>query len=157
MSNNKPKIIKNIVFALLIITLFAYGIYNSRILIAGPQIEILEPQNGSTIENSPLIRVTGTVENIAFIKLNDRQINVDENSYFDEPVLLYPGYNIIKVSAEDKFQRTVDKQVEVIYREEDSIDLMKDFLEENENISTSTATTTQLINTFEATSSLEEI
>ena len=123
--------------------------YNSRIFIAGPQIDILRPQNGETITESPLIRVQGEARNIAFMELNNKQIDTNEESKFNEPVLLYPGYNVITIFAKDKFGRTVEKQIELVYKGEDSNNnIIENILE--------TATTSLETSTSSPVDSLEE-
>jgi hypothetical protein len=108
--------ILKIVLALVFIGgIAAYSIFNSRIFIAGPEITISEPQNGSLIEGNPLIQVSGSAKNISKISINDRKIYTDENSYFQESVLLNPGYNIIQIKAEDKFGREEIDKLEVVY------------------------------------------
>ena len=122
--------------------MISYAIYNSRILIAGPQINISEPQNGTTITESPLIRVKGTAQNIAFIDINDRMINVDENALFDEPILLYPGYNIIKISAKDKFDREIEEFLEIIYlSDNESLEIPLDAIDNFDSIIEATSST----------------
>lgn len=100
---------------LFVFGLIGYSLFNSRIFIAGPQITIQEPQNGALIEEKPLIEVSGLAENIAYLRLNGRQIYTDENSFFEEALLLNPGYNIIQLEAEDKFGRGIKKIIEVVY------------------------------------------
>jgi hypothetical protein len=155
---NTAKIIKNSIYLILIIILISYAIFNSRIFIAGPKIIIENPENGSLLNESPLINITGKAENIAFIELNGRQINVDESSNFDEAVLLYPGYNIITINARDKFEREIEEKLEIVYQKDDLLNqkTASSSLDAPEN-STSTATTTLEIETSSPTTSLEEI
>jgi hypothetical protein len=146
---NTAKIIKNSIYALFTIIIIGYALYNSRIFIAGPQIDILRPQNGETITESPLIRVQGEARNIAFMELNNKQIDTNEESKFNEPVLLYPGYNVITIFAKDKFGRTVEKQIELVYKGEDSNNnIIENILE--------TATTSLETSTSYPVDSLEE-
>jgi len=138
---NTTKIIKNSAYVTFLVSLVGYAIFNSRIFIAGPQIDILKPENGSTISESPLIRISGSARNISFLELNGKRINVNEDRKFDEPTLLYPGYNIITMLATDKFDRIVEKKIELVYIEDD---LNKETGTEEENIleiGTSTAET----------------
>jgi hypothetical protein len=160
---NTAKIIKNSIYLILIIILIGYAIFNSRIFIAGPKIIIESPENGISISESPLVDIVGRAENIAFIELNGRQINVDESANFDEAVLLYPGYNIITITARDKFEREIEEKLEIVYQNND---LLIDNNENSETASstlkilengTSTATTTLEIATSTPTTSLEEI
>jgi len=146
---NTAKIIKNSIYALFTIIIIGYALYNFRIFIAGPQIDILRPQNGETITESPLIRVQGEARNIAFMELNNKQIDTNEESKFNEPVLLYPGYNVITIFAKDKFGRTVEKQIELVYKGEDSNNnIIENILE--------TATTSLETSTSSPVDSLEE-
>lgn len=151
---NTAKIIKNSVYVLLLLFLIGYAIFNSRIFIAGPKLVIENPENGSTVEENPLIKVEGKAYNIAFIELNGKQINVNESSEFSEPVLLYPGYNIIEISARDKFEREVEKKIKIVYKNDDLLnqreilDIEKSLENGTSSIETSTST---------PTTSLEEI
>jgi hypothetical protein len=126
-----------------IAALVAYSIYNSRIFISGPQISIQEPETGAVFEDGNLIRIKGQADNIAYLHLNDRQIYTDESGYFQEPILLRSGYNIVRIEAEDKFGRDVTETVELFYsgsetgtEEIENIEI----LEEN-STTTSTSTT----------------
>lgn len=93
-----------------------YSLFQGWKIIAGPIIDIYNPQNGITYSES-LIQVEGRARNIAFIKLNDKQIFTDKNGYFSEKLLLSPGYNIIKLDAQDKFKNSTEKRIEVILKE----------------------------------------
>lgn len=90
-----------------------YAYLKTKDYIAGPQITITSPTNGSFVSN-PLIEITGVTKNISFISLNDRPIFIDEKGNFKEKLLLYPGYNIMSIKARDRYKRTVEKNLEVI-------------------------------------------
>jgi len=107
------KIIITSLLVVLAVSLISYAYYQSRNFISGPQIHISSPQNGSTFEES-LITIEGTTSNIARITMNDRQIFVDENGLFSEKLLLLEGYNIITIYAEDKFERTTEKELHLV-------------------------------------------
>lgn len=152
MSNhNTSKIINNAIFLGFFIFLIGYGLYNSRIFIAGPQINVSSPENGATITESPLLKVKGTAKNIAFIELNGKSINTNADAEFDEPILLYPGYNIITIRASDKFDRKIERKIEVVYS---SNDLDEIFFEEN---NLELATSSPETSTSSPATSLEEI
>ncbi len=95
-----------------------YIFYQGKNIIEGPLISIQSPINGATITSS-LIEVRGISDNIARISLNDRPIFIDEEGFFKEKILLSPGYNIIKLSAADKFGRVKEQILELIYRDYD--------------------------------------
>lgn len=78
---------------------------------------INEPQNG-TITNQQLIKISGVAKNAKKITLNDRVIDIDEAGAFSERLLLSEGYNILKVSGWDKFDKKVEKIIEVVYKDD---------------------------------------
>jgi len=106
-------------FRLTIIVLFAliigfYSYYQARKLISGPQITITSPANGSTVTDS-LVEIKGVAKNIKDISLDDRPIFIDEQGNFDEKLLLAPGYTIITMKAEDRFNEKTEKTLELYY------------------------------------------
>jgi len=117
MSRRKLKLSVKISLGLLFLFLIlSYSFYQSRSLIAGPLITINEPENGSTVP-SQLVTIAGTAKNINKIDLDDRPIYVDEAGVFSEKLLLSEGYNIIKISAWDKFSKKTEKTIELVYKE----------------------------------------
>lgn len=99
-------------FALFVI---GYGLYEAQKLVTGPSIALAYPLDGATVSES-LVSVSGVAKNITDISLNDKKIYVDEKGNFNEQLLLSYGYNILSVKARDKFGRTTEKKVEVIYK-----------------------------------------
>ena len=83
-----------------------YGYSRARNYLNGPRIVITSPIDGETVNNTNLT-IIGSAKNISSIYLNDRQIYTDENGIFTEKLLLARGYNIIEVSAKDKFNREI--------------------------------------------------
>jgi hypothetical protein len=105
------------IFGVIIVALIlaSYGLYQSRNLRAGPEIIIEKPKNGELV-NTSVAEVTGVAKNITFISLNDQPIFVDESGRFSEKLLLSYGYNILKLSAKDKFGKIVEKRLELVYK-----------------------------------------
>ena len=101
--------------SLILLCILGYTAYEIQKVIFGPRITVSYPQNDSTVSNS-LIEVTGNAKNINDISLDDRKIFVDEQGNFKEEMLLSYGYNTITIKASDKFGRTTEKVVEVIYK-----------------------------------------
>lgn len=87
---------------LLFLIILAYAYLQARKILEGPEIHISSPKNGSTVYTS-LLSINGQTKNINFISLDDRPIFIDEQGNFNEKLLLYPGYNIMKFEAKDKF------------------------------------------------------
>ena len=101
---------------LILITLIilGYGLFQARDLIKGPEVKIFTPENGEST-TTPVIVVSGIASNITGISLDDRPIFIDKLGNFSEELLLQPGYNIMKVAAQDKFGRTKVKLIELNY------------------------------------------
>lgn len=101
---------------LLGILIISYATFQSQKLLSGPVVKIISPLNGATFSQS-LIFIEGEAKNISRINLNDRQIYTDKNGYFQEKFLLSPGYNVIKIDAQDKFKKYTEKRLELILKE----------------------------------------
>lgn len=105
-----------VLFGLLFIgVIAAYTIIQSEDFVDGPQITILSPESGILFEE-PLVHIQGKAERVADITLNGNPIFIDESGNFDEQLLLVDGLNIITLEAQDRFERTVSKELELIYK-----------------------------------------
>jgi len=99
----------------MVLIIFGYALYKAENLITGPELQISNPQNGTTV-NQSLVEITGTTNNVNDIQMNDGKIFVDEDGNFKEKLLLTYGYNIIKFSAKDRFGRATEKTLELVYK-----------------------------------------
>ncbi|MBI4692161.1 MAG: hypothetical protein HY773_01825 [Candidatus Terrybacteria bacterium] len=100
---------------ILVVGFAAYGLYKSKDFLGGPKIIIESPVNGQTVSNSYL-EIKGAAKNVSLLYLNGRQIFTDRNGVFKENLLLARGYNIIEVSAKDKFNREIRLKREVVLK-----------------------------------------
>ena len=100
---------------LLAIFLVAYTYYETRDLIEGPVLTIIAPANNATVTNN-IVRIRGTAVRIANLSLNGRQIFTDLTGAWSEELLVPKGYTILEVSARDRFNREVKKQIGVVYK-----------------------------------------
>ena len=116
MNRNTLSTLKIVLFSLFGLVILAYSLFQGWKLISGPIIDIYTPQNGATY-NQTLIEIEGRARNISYINLNDRPIFTDKDGYFKEKLLLSPGYNIIKLDAQDKFKNYTEKRLEIILKE----------------------------------------
>lgn len=106
-------LLRSLLIVLALSVIGGYTLYESKNLINGPMITLEEPLNGSSVSDS-IIEVKGQVKNISFISINDRKITVDEKGVFKEKVLLSLGYNVVKISVNDKFGRAKETLVQLI-------------------------------------------
>jgi len=109
------KIVRASVITLVALVVIGYAIFATHDFIIGPTITVHEPRNGDTFI-TPDIRIKGTVQRIQDISLNGRSITIDDQGNFDEVVLLAPGYNNFLLLARDKFGRSKDYRLELVYK-----------------------------------------
>lgn len=129
MSRHTPIYIRILLILVIFGVIGGYILFNSRILIDGPSIEVTYPQNGATLQEK-LITIEGRTKNTTFISVNDRPISVDEEGFFRDSLLLLPGYNIITIEAKDKFEREISKRLDLYYggQTEDDFQVIKETL-----------------------------
>ena len=68
-------------------------------------------------EASPIVEVAGNARNAIYLSLNGREIFIDKDGSFTEPVALLPGLSVVTLDAQDKFGKTFEKKFEVMYQE----------------------------------------
>lgn len=97
-----------IIAALLAIA--AYGLFEARRIIEGPMLTIDSPKDGSAT-SSALVTVSGRVQNISFLTINDHTASADEQGIFVYRYSPPPGYTALTVAATDRFGRRVERRV----------------------------------------------
>lgn len=108
MSRQRGFWFKIIISSIAVFIIIVYAIFNSRLLLSGPNIDIYEPLDGSVFEEK-ITSIRGRAQNISFISLNGFPIFVDEEGNFKEKLLLSSGTSIIEFYARDKFGRETIK------------------------------------------------
>jgi hypothetical protein len=103
------------------VLIVGYSYFRAENLLTGPRLEILEPKNGTTLK-TPEIVLKGEAKNISFLTLNGRQIYTDSAGNFSRELLLSGGYNIITVVAKDKFNRVVQKSIQLTYEQTSAVE-----------------------------------
>lgn len=110
-------IVKLTLSILLLVVIIGYGVYQSKRIVTGPKITVVNVENGAAT-TSPLFTLSGDAQNTSILEINGRQVFTDEKGYFAEKILLYPGYNVISLQAKDKFGAVVTRTVDVYYEKE---------------------------------------
>lgn len=106
------------IITLLVAGIGGYALYESRNLLRGPVIVIDEPLDGRTSYAS-VTDIKGRAQNIVRIRMNDQDISVNESGAFQEKFALSNGDNTVKISAEDRFGRTAEVFIQILYAEPD--------------------------------------
>lgn len=99
-----PKIIRNAVLFLLVISLFFYLGYYFLKSKERPELLIYQPKEDIITANRQII-LEGKSDAEAEIRINGELILADENGYFSETIYLKLGLNEIKVSAKKKYSQ----------------------------------------------------
>ena len=100
--------------ALVFLVAIGYASFEARLLFLGPQIAILSPLDASTVHNS-FITIKGTGSHVVELRMNGRQIPINERGAFEEPSALLPGYNKVVLSATDKRGVVTEKDLDLVY------------------------------------------
>lgn len=100
------------------ILIVAYGLWNARNIIIGPEIIVLTPSAESETTLN-IIAIQGVAKNVVFLSLNDRAIFIDQAGNFKEKLLLNPGFNIIRLYGRDRFKQETEKEIKVYYKQRD--------------------------------------
>jgi hypothetical protein len=98
-----------IVFFLLIV---GYAYYEARGVLYGPRITV---PLGVIESSDQFVAIQGKAERIAELSMNGRPISVTEDGVFNEPYLLAPGLNRIMLDATDRYGRSSQEMVQIIY------------------------------------------
>lgn len=99
-----------------VIVLYAY--YEGRGLLSGPVVEV----NNRVMEVSEqFIMIEGTAERIATLSMNGSPIPVTEDGAFSEAYLLSPGYNRIALTARDRYGKTSERIIEIVYSPKENV------------------------------------
>lgn len=93
-----------------------YVLFETREVLMGPQIALIYPQDGDTVQQE-VISITGTAHNISHLSLNGRQIFTDTAGVFKEQLLVPEGYTILELKAEDRFNRETIQHIRIIRKE----------------------------------------
>lgn len=114
MNTDVKKILKigSLLFFFAFIIIYAFS--RSSNLIFGVKINNVNIINGRAVAE-PIVKVTGNAKNAINLTLNGREISIDQNGDFSETIALLPGYNIISLRAQDKFENNDEKNYQLIY------------------------------------------
>lgn len=68
-------------------------------------------------DNTSFAVVAGNADNAVHVSLNGREIYIDKDGGFREPIILIPGFSVITINATDKFGKNKEKKFELVYKE----------------------------------------
>ncbi|QQG37947.1 MAG: hypothetical protein HYS26_00085 [Candidatus Kaiserbacteria bacterium] len=98
-----------IAFFLLVV---GYAYFEGRGLLYGPTIEI----EGRAMQvEDPFITIEGRAQRVLSLTMNGRAVPLTEAGDFSEPFVLAPGYNRILLEAKDRYGKSTERQIEIVY------------------------------------------
>src|SRR3989344_3017165 len=104
--------ITRIVLVVFFILIAAYAYYEGSGLLWGPAIEI---ENRVMEVSEPFITIEGNARRVATLSMNGKPIAITEDGTFSEGYVLAPGYNRITLSARDRFGKSTERAIEILY------------------------------------------
>ena len=113
---SEKKILQIVILSLFFILIIAYSFFRSKYLIVGVQIKDVNLTDGATMKDS-VVELTGNAKNATDLILNGREISINEDGDFHETFALLKGYNVINITAKDKFGYVDEKNYKLIYNE----------------------------------------
>lgn len=119
MQNKEKRNLKTVLFSIFFIFIVAFIFFNSRNIIFGIKIKNVNINNSPatkyTKTKESIIKITGKAKNAINIKINGREISIDQKGNFSETLALSLGYNLINIIAKDKFGNVDEKNYQLIY------------------------------------------
>lgn len=107
------KIIQWLLGGLGIALVVGYSYFVLDDFVRGPRIVIESPLNGYSTTTSAIV-IIGRGIHTNNLTINGAQTAVDLDGNFRSQLILAPGYNIIKVTAKDNYERTIEKTIEMV-------------------------------------------
>jgi hypothetical protein len=107
-----PRPLSVLVLTVLALIIAGYGLFEARRIIAGPEIVITSPENGSATSTTGVI-ISGNAQNISFLTINDRPYYTDKQGDFTELISAPTGFTVFTVAATDRFGRRTSKSVSI--------------------------------------------
>jgi hypothetical protein len=99
------RLIKFAIVCVVAILIITYAISRSLSYTRGPRISVFQPVDGSSIGAST-VTIQGRADRINTLYLDGSPISMDQQGTFSEMMTVFPGSNIITLSAHDQFGRT---------------------------------------------------
>lgn len=96
--------------------IFIYSLFQTRSIKNGVLLQVNNIENGiETTEE--IFSIEGNAKHASQLLVNGREILIDKENNFKTEVLLSPGYNIVTIEAEDRFNKYTKQIFEVFLRE----------------------------------------
>lgn len=110
---NGRNLIQRVLIGLGVAIIVGYSYFALGGYIRGPHIVIVSPKDGfSTTTES--ITILGKIIRANDLFINGAPTDVDLEGNFHSQLLLAPGYNIMKITAKDNYDRLTERTIEIV-------------------------------------------
>lgn len=112
--------VKNILFISLFVFIIFYGFAESKAIIDGVKIKISGISNGFTYKDN-ILKISGSAYHAKELYLNGSPILTEVNGDFNTDLVLQNGYNVVTVTAVDKFNKKSEQVYKVYNNNVDAV------------------------------------
>jgi hypothetical protein len=98
---------------ILVACIFFYSTYQARNLINGPSITLDDTH--TIVQSERIIVLRGTTQNIVKLTVNGKEIHTNASGVFDHKLILEDGYSITRITAKDRFGRSISLDRTYVY------------------------------------------
>lgn len=102
-------------FAIIILTVITYLIFQFRLLAGGPDLSVESPGENEVV--AALVGIRGSTNPQATVTVNSKQVTLDAQGKFTETISLSPGEHTIIIEATDRSGHATVIQRTVIVKE----------------------------------------
>ena len=95
------------------VVIIAFAIWRSLDYARGPHITVTYPPNGAAITEK-YITLKGQIDRANNLLINGREVNIDEKGAFSDEIVIFPGINMITVTAKDQFGRSTEDRLTLV-------------------------------------------
>jgi len=104
----------NIFFFLIFsISILMYSLYKFSDYFTGPKLIINTPIDGQTVI-APTFFIDGNIQNVKKIKINGREINIDQSGNFKEELVSHSPITLVTIEAVDRYGKKLEKILRVV-------------------------------------------
>jgi hypothetical protein len=100
---------------LIALLVVGYGLFQTRDLLFGAPMTLVQPGSFETVSDSHL-RVVGKALHVSELTVNGGRVLPDSKGNFVHELILAYGHNTIELRARDRFGREIVKLVRVNYK-----------------------------------------
>lgn len=108
------RVIAGVVFFFLVAGYAAYELVG---LVRRPKLAIFDLEPGRLVRNE-LLNIRGRASGLVKLTINGDALTVTQDGDFGVKLLLAPGYNIITLAGADRFGRTIEERLPLVYKPE---------------------------------------